>query len=191
MPYDLKVLIGNNFSLGTGINLLRKYSYENPDEDTPVGTSKLNTPVYDNLIIQAGSYLNEDGQTVEYDELRLDIVLFTVRQSKNIVKTLINGRNGTIKEFVSDGDFDINIRGAITSDYPNFYPEEQVLLLKNILKVPDSLKVTSRYLNRLDIFEIVITDYALDNNEKWNNVQFFNINALSEIPYEIRRKDEQ
>lgn len=163
--------------------------YEGYEDDDIVGVSKLGTPIYDNLIIEDGSYISNNNQTVEYEGVILNTVLISVSQTKNVVKTAINGRNGTIKEFVSSGDYNISVGGLFTSDSPIIYPEKEVLILNNIFSVPDSLKVTSKYLNRLGIYEIVIEDFSLRQKTGYYNVQEFTFRAISEVPLEIRKED--
>ena len=82
-------------------------------------TSYLGTPVFSNLDFIGGSYKNLQGEQIEYEDLRIDTVLFDVSQQKNVVTTEIQGRNGTIKEYISDGDFAINISGLIVQPDAN------------------------------------------------------------------------
>src|ERR1035437_7432204 len=45
--------------------------------DAPVGSSQLGTPVWDNLIIAAGSYIDSLFGPISYPEIRIDTILFT------------------------------------------------------------------------------------------------------------------
>ena len=182
-------LIINAFELNN-INIFRRLNLGDIPTDEVIATSQLGTPVFDNLVFESGSFLNAQNDNIAYEGMTINTVLFDVRQSKNIVKTFINGRNGSIKEFVSDGDFDVTMRLVLVSDFQNVYPEAEVNTLKNILKVPDSIKVTSKYLNRLGIFELVITDYSLPQREGFYHMQLAQINAISETPFEIRKREE-
>jgi len=67
------------------------------------------------------------------DELILESVLIEVRQTKNIQRTPVQGRNGTVKEYIADGDYDITIRGVITTPRINSYPLDEVRALVSIL----------------------------------------------------------
>ena len=164
------------------------YPINDPGGDFPVATSEMGTPVFSNIGFLDGSFTNLEGERVEYEYLEINTVLFTVNQSKNIIKTPIQGRNGTVKEYISDGDFDISIRGLIVSSNPNRYPKEDVNKLMKILTVQDSLEITSPFLLRLGITNIVIESYSLPESEGFQNIQAFEINAVSDEPIEISTK---
>src|SRR3990167_7460356 len=104
----------------TGLQILRD-NFVQPQEiqeDTPVAQSILGTPVYDNIVFQGGKYKTLEGDEITYaggpnsENFRIDNVLMTLSQSKNIVTTALQGRDGTIKEFMSNGDYVINIAGS-------------------------------------------------------------------------------
>jgi len=163
----------------------RVYNLNGQESPEPVGFSPLKTPVFDNIIFPAGSYQDVNGQTVEYDELRIDAVLINVDQDKNIIRTAPLGRNGTVKRYVSDGDFSINIRGKIVnSDQFLQYPEDDVINFIKILKSSEPLQVVSSYLQRLEIFDITVQGYQLPQRST-QNVQEFQIRAYSDEPFDF------
>ena len=171
-----------------GLQALKSVFYGIQDEptDDPVATSYLGTPVFSNIDFIEGSYKNLEGETIEYETLTVNTVLFSVNQSKNVVRTPIQGRNGTVKEYISDGDFDVSIRGLIVSPNANEYPKNDVLKLVEILKVQDNLEIASRFLNdRFGITNLVIMSYSLPENEGFQNMQAFEINAVSDEPIEL------
>lgn len=137
-----------------------------------VAETYLNTPVFDNIIFD-----------VEGENLRIDTVLIDVSQTKNIIKTAIQGMNGTIKEYIADGDYDIGIKGIIVSENRD-YPQQDVETLIEILKRPEAIKIASNFLNVLGISTIVIESYSLHQNEVVNQ-QVFEINAVSDKPQEL------
>ena len=79
------------------------------DDLTPVGISQLGTVVFDNVLFPAGSYVDLNGITQNYSEVKLDSVAMVINLPKNIVRSRVSGRNGTIKEYISDDDFQIDI----------------------------------------------------------------------------------
>lgn len=152
-------------------------------------TSYLGTPVFSNLEFVGGSYKNLQGEQISYDDLRVDTVLFNVNQSRNIVTTQIQGRNGTIKEYISDGDFDIQINGILVNPDGNKYPTEDVQTLMDILKAQSTIGVASQFLN--DVFgvtDVVVTSYSFPQPEGFQNMQPFSINCLSNDPIELQIK---
>jgi len=155
--------------------------------DQKLGSSQFNTPIFTNLEFPAGSYEPLDGgATIEYGPLVLDTILMDVTQSKNIVKTVLQGRNGTVKEYTSNGDYQINIKGAIVSQDANKYPEDDVNTLVDILNVPSTLEVISDYLDLFGIDEVVVENYSLPQREGFRNMQLFNVRLIQNEPIILR-----
>ena len=164
------------------------------DEDIPVKTSMLGTEVFTNLTFQSGSYLPLDGGLpISYAGLTIDSVLMVVSQTKNIITTQIQGKSGTFKEYVSENDFQIEVSGLLTNK-DNTYPEFTVETLMTLFSVPDSLQVTSEFLNHFGVIsptglsgidEVVITDYNFPQQEGFRNQQLFNCKMISDTPIEL------
>lgn len=152
--------------------------------DEAIATSYLGTPVFTNLIIEPGSYIDNDGLTIDYEGITIDTVLMDISQSKNIVTTAIQGRNGTVKEYISDGDYMINIKGVIASN-SHQYPTDEVNKLIEICKVQDALKVASSFLQLFSIHSLVIQDYSFPQGQIVNN-QPFELRCLSDEPIELQ-----
>ena len=154
---------------------------QNYTPDEPVAVSMLGTPVYSNLDVQGGSYTDNDGNTINYPSITLDAVLFVVTQSKNIVITNVQGRNGSIKEYISDDDYNITITGIIAGGN-NVYPKNEVLALKKVLDSPVALNVNSWFLNQFGVHSFVVKDYNFNQEAGRNSQQSFSISAISDIP---------
>jgi hypothetical protein len=179
-------LILGGFGLQFVKSALYPFTEGEKDDYAPVSTSYLGTPVFSNLTFPAGSYKNLQGEQIDFEELQIDTVLFDVSMAKNIVKTEIQGRNGTVKEYISDGDYQVVIRGLIASESSDKYPDEEVKKLVEILKVQKDLAVESRFLNDVfDISNIVIESYSLPQAEGFQNIQGFEITAISDDPIEL------
>lgn len=187
------------FRPANGISVDRNDQFQDFEfnEDEPDAISYLGTPIFDQLTIQGGQF-NELGNVIgppqPFDQLIIPTVIIEVSQSKNIITTAIQGRNGTVKEFVSDGDFSITLTGIITGrnegnkviDIGNVYPDDDVKKLITICKVPDVLTLTSKFLN--DVFginEVVITDYNIPQREASRDMQPFQISMLSDISIDL------
>lgn len=169
------------------INRLKPNPYNIPGQ-TPIKnklySSDLGTPVFSNLQIDMGRYIDNKGNTIDYEGCVIDTVLITAQQTKNIIVTPIQGQNGTIKEYISDGDWHINIKGILLGKN-NTYPQSDVDNLQKILKAPASLVVNGFYLNQLGIFNLVITDYILPQKRGGYSEQDFEFNAISDQPIEL------
>jgi hypothetical protein len=154
--------------------------------------SAIGTPVYEIVQVQAEHYSyydirqkrkRDDGVIPEYTfpyELLLE-----VSQAKKIISTEVAARDGSILEYIGLGDYQITLRGFIINYASQDYPDAGVMALKRILDIPQSLKVSSLYLNRLGIDRIAVKDYSLPLMEGHRQVQPFVINAISDLPYEL------
>jgi len=160
-------------------------------EDEPVAFSdQLGTPIMSNLIFEAGSY-SDRGQIVNFEGLRMDMVLMTVNQQKNIIKTQVQGRRGSVKEYISDGDFIINVKAAIVNPNSEKYPADDVRKLRDILRAPVALRFTSEYIDRFGSFDLVVDSYDFPQSQGFRNVQAVNINLISDNTIEIKLNEEQ
>jgi hypothetical protein len=159
--------------------------------------SFLGTPVMSNLSIAADEYTTSSGQRVKFANLDFDCVLFEIRQIKNIIYTPIQGRDGTVKEYIGNGDFDITCKGVIAGAngrYPNKTNGTQsgdtLNVVENLLAVANcnqEITINSWYLTEIfGIFQIVITDFDLGQEEGMYGMQRFSFNAKSDSPFTIK-----
>lgn len=176
-------IIINNALQGSRVqpNLYNGRIDQNYTPDEPVAVSMLGTPVYSNLDIQGGTYTDNDNNTITYPSITLDAVLFVVTQSKNIVITTIQGRNGSIKEYIADDDYNITITGIIAGGN-NVYPKNDVLALKKVLDSPVALQVNSWFLNQFGVHSFVVKDYNFNQEAGRNSQQSFSVSAISDTP---------
>lgn len=187
---------------GFGLQALKSKFYsvalnkEEPDEKDPNITSYLGTPVFAQLIFIPGQYKNNQGQEITYgDILRNDeknenfvinTVLMDVSQQKQIIKTNIQGVAGTVKEYISKGDYQITIRGALVSESSVRYPEEEVRQLKEYCEAETAVGVASRFLDDIfDVQTIVIESFNFPQVEGSQNIQLFEVSAISDEPIEL------
>jgi len=174
-----------------GLQALRGQLISIPDSDVEESNyvSLLNTPVIDNLVFQAGSYFDLKGNEITYDSLRIDTAIIEVSMPRNVVKTPVQGRDSVVKEFISDNDFLINIRGIINNTSrinQKVYPLDQVKTLVEICKAKRSVVVTSTFLNEVfGINDIVIEHPNIPQVEGLRNQQPFSISASSDVPIDL------
>ena len=163
--------------------------------EEPNKKSYLNTPVYNYLAIgdpdniTGNNYINLLGEQVRFEPIVLFDIIMSVTQTKNIVKTAIKGRNGTIKEFISDGDYEINITGKLSGQYIpkkgnwealDDYPEDAIKRLVQLCKIPAPLPVASNFFEPYGIDNVVINDYSFPQREGYRKEQTFTINMSSD-----------
>jgi len=160
-------------------------NFATPNPDEPDGVGALGNPVYGSLEVEPGQYKDLEGNDIPYDGVRIDAVIITVAQSKNIVKTPIQGRNATFKEFVSSGDYAITIEGIIASGEENVYPTVEVNALLQICQVPEPIRFINEFLARFEIDDVVIESFEFPQRAGYRDNQAFRIRAISDTALEL------
>lgn len=154
---------------------------------TQVGYDKigmLGLPVWDTVTLIAEPYTTDDGLVISTPTgLNFEIALCEISNDRNIVKTKIAGANGTIKEYMSDGDFNINIKGSLVSKYSNMPPIDELNTLNVIIKHPEALTVRSNFLDYFDIQKLVIEKPVVKQREGMRNVVDFELQCVSDYKY--------
>jgi hypothetical protein len=121
--------------------------------------------------------------------------LITVSQERNIVTTALQGRDGTVKEYISDGDYQIEVSaailpyasGAVDGGFKNVddrYPLSELEDMLSLLKVKERLAVQSDFLTLFGVYSAVVKSYRFAQ-ETHSNRQSFTLSLLSDEPYEI------
>jgi hypothetical protein len=147
--------------------------------------SYLGTPIIQYLQIDAGTYKTASGEFKSYEGLFIDAVVMTVSQKKNIVKTPVFGRSGTFKEYIADGDFDVNIQGVLHNSARQA-PDVAIQILRQICEAPASMRVASPFLEMFDIWDLVIENYSFSQEKAGKvNVQMFELSCVSDLPFEL------
>lgn len=158
------------------------------NSDKELYRSLLNTPVVSNITFYAGKYIDNNGVQKVFDGLVYEAVLLNVSQAKKIIKTEIQGRDGTVKEYIGMDDYQVTINGIITG--PNGrYPLEEVRSLKDMLDAPIPIEVACTFLQNLDVHTLVIENYEFPRQEGGYSYQQFSITAASDIPQELKIKN--
>lgn len=126
------------------------------------------------------------GQVIIDAPFVFETALIDVNQSKNIVKTSIAGMDGTVKEYMSEGDYMINLKGVIVGEIANQRPDIAVLnSLVAYLKAPLSIPVSCNFLNEWLISSVVIETYSVGQREGSRNIIDVEINMLSDSVIEL------
>lgn len=114
----------------------------------------------------------------------LESAVLKISRSKEIVVTKVQGRDSTIKEFISNGDWEVSVTGLIANKGVG-YPKREVKQFAEYLKAKRPLKIIHEKLNMLGIHELVITAYDLPESD-FMNIQPYSFTALSETAIELR-----
>lgn len=112
-----------------------------------------------------------------------------VALQKQIVQTALVGRAGTIKEYVTDGDYQLNISVGLAAvdddgELIDQYPERAVAQLREILERPEALEVSSSFLDLWGITHMVVTGFSAKQMTHANR-QVIEITAVSDTEYVI------
>lgn len=139
-----------------------------------------------------GSYYEDSFELINQttsNRLFLDTAIAVVSRQKSIIRTQVVGMTGTIKEYISTGDYDVSIEFGIyayddAGKQLDVYPEDGVKVVRSFFDVNEALKVESKFLSLLDITQLVVTEISI-TQQTYSNVQKVNIKALSDSDYTI------
>ena len=131
--------------------------------------NKLGKPLFMDVIIDGVQMPNE--------------TLITITTRKLIEETVLvgNDHRGTVKEFISAGDYMIKIQGVcIDPDNPKEYPEEQVESIIALCEKHQALDFDNDFARLFNINRIVIKDYGFGDMKGKPYSQSYYINAVSD-----------
>lgn len=125
-------------------------------------------------------------------DLVMNDAIVAISRAKNIVTTQMVGMNGTVKEYINDGDYSLNIvvgvaavrDGVIVDEYPKEGLEE----LRKFLDEKQALTVESEFLKIFDIDSIVVKSFSVSQDTA-SNYQSVSISAISDEEYNIYSTD--
>jgi hypothetical protein len=118
---DLNTLFKQNF----GYDVPEKFNIEQYAGRTMY--SKLGSPFF-----KADIYGREFFMPVVLDGVLLPFAVVGVRLKTNIVKTSLPERDGTVKEIISQDDYEISIKGIVIHPDGDVFPEDDITALKKI-----------------------------------------------------------
>lgn len=131
------------------------------------------------------------------NESASDIVMVdavcSVSLARNIVRTSLVGMSGTIKEYVSAGDYEVKITVGLVAvdamgEVIDQYPADGVRDLTALLNQPNALYVDSEFLQLFDITRLVVVDFQIQQMTH-SNTQIVTISAISDTDYQINCND--
>jgi hypothetical protein len=148
--------------------------------DKGLYTGPLGTPVMQDITFKSMTYTDfNTGQKKTSPEIKLIDILMRVNLPTKVVKTEIQGRPGTVKEYIGEDDWQITINGFLLADNGSS-PTSAIIDLKNMKRARVAIPVVCTYLNNLEIFNVVIEDFALEQEPGGYSKQAFTITAVSD-----------
>ncbi|MDQ2718243.1 MAG: DUF6046 domain-containing protein [Bacteroidota bacterium] len=152
----------------------------NQPDKSKLPLSPLGTPVMQDITFESVTYTDFiTKQTITTKSLKLINILLTVSQAKKIITTEIQGRNGTVKEYIGMDDYEIQINGILTGTNGN-HPADQIISLQQMLTARVTTPVTCDYLLNLGIQNIVVKDFTYQQDAGGYSTQNFSITCLSD-----------
>lgn len=94
--------------------------------------------------------------------LVLKDVIITANTSKNVIKTRVPGRSGTIKTYISNNDIDITLEVTLYGDRQGVYPKVESKKLQYLINSNKVLRVESPYL-----YNVIGVEYLIIEDAKW------------------------
>jgi hypothetical protein len=163
------------------------------NQDEIVRGTRFGSPVYEFCDIRLKGKVENPSVTsagMQDVELILDTALISCSMYKNIVTTQLQGRDGTVKEYIAKGDYSITIKGVLDSGDMAVYPRQAVETLKTLLDLNSNLELISPFAQILGINEVVVQSYNIDQLPTGYNIQPYEISFLSDVPLIIKSSNE-
>lgn len=148
--------------------------YNNP----PIRKSRFGTFIYESLELR-----DESGEVIY--QFPDQVLIEMVEGRKNIVRTQIQGRDGTVKEYIGMDDYVIRIMGVINNRESKDYPEDLVADLVRVYERKESLRIDGSNLCVFGIHQIVLFDLQLSRKPGHPSQQPFVLEAYSDEPVEL------
>lgn len=111
-----------------------------------------------------------------------------ISRARNIVTTQMVGMDGTVKEYVNEGDYQINILVGVVAVRDGVivdeYPEEGLRELRAFFDEKAAIDVHSAFLEIFDIRHVVIKSFSVSQDTA-SNYQSVSVSALSDGTYNV------
>jgi hypothetical protein len=111
--------------------------------------------------------------------------LITISGQKTIIKTILTGVKGTVKELINEDDYVIKIQGIIVNEQSDDLPEDAIRKLRLILEKRDNIDISNRLLTLFDIHQVAIESFSFPGIEGQQNCQAYEINCISDWPIDL------
>jgi len=204
LKYTGATIVANNW----GQYLLKKKSLQaNQSQAVETGVKRnftVSGPYYDITEYNTGQKISPSlfwGVPVFADIVLSDLAgdtmvqllqaLCFVSRTKKIIKTEVQGRDNTIKEYINNGDYQLNIKGAFANKEMYQYPLSELSDLVKLNDLNEAVNVTSDYLEGVyGICNIVIESIDIRQEEGKQNMLMFDIKACSDETVELTVSNE-
>ncbi len=105
---------------------------------------------------------------------------------KSIIKTPIDGNEGTFKESYSLGDYHITIRGiCVNEGITDEYPHRQVRMIRDIIEKKVHISCVCKLLGYFNIKHLAIEDFKFPAIEGCPSMQPYELTCLSDKFFDL------
>lgn len=146
-----------------------------------IGSSIFGTPIFESI----GLVHPTTGETIYFE----DAPLVSLSVSKQIIRSEVTNRPGSVKEYINLDDYQIKIVGLLCNHDGIALPFEKIEDLNNLLTPGVALEVESKLLNACGIFNVVVRNHEFKATGKFTNVMPYEINLWSDHPIELSLDD--
>lgn len=115
--------------------------------------------------------------------------LITISGQNTIVKTVLTGVKGSVKELINTDDYQIKIEGLIINETNDDYPEDLLRKIRTICEKRDSVKIENRLLTLFDIHLVAVENFSFPGIAGDQNIQAYSISCISDWPLDLILKD--
>jgi hypothetical protein len=138
----------------------------------PERTGLLGTPIH--LPCELGGFMLPNEPMID------------IAGEKLIVKTPIDGNDGTFKELYSTGDMQVTIRGiCVDQGDPDSYPEDQVRRLRNVIEQKKHVRVVNRLTSLWNIEFLAIESYSFPAVPGELGMQGYELRCTSDREFQL------
>lgn len=163
---------------------ISEFAHANVKDKTGV-FSPLDTEVFADVTFDSVTYTDNQNKVITTAKLNFQAILVSVSLPKRIVKTEIQGRDGTVKEYIGQGDAQVSFKGVISGSNGH-YPANEVLSLKQMIDAPVAIPVFSTFLSTFAIHSIVFENSSFEQDEGGYSYQTFYLSGISDTPQELK-----
>ncbi len=172
-------------SFGSILKGISVYIGDKLDMDIPIGITAFGGIYTDSLEFLAGEFKSPTGQILKYKGLELPYITFSVSSDKNIVAKNIQGKIGTIKQYISSSDYTINANCNLVGYSPaplrlGDFPTADLINLNILEQVPNKLKIKCKILNDYYRINYVVINRINKNHDNKGNVISFDMELTSD-----------
>jgi len=117
--------------------------------------------------------------------------LITINGQNVIIKTILTGVKGSVKELINSDDYVIKIQGIIVNEESDDYPEDDIRALRKILEMKDTVYISNRLLTLFDIHQVAIESFVFTAIEGHQDCQAYEIACVSDWPVDLILKNQK